>query len=45
MSEHTIRLAGPWQRLSESDSPQRVRLPLERQTGEDLKLVRRFGRP
>ena len=45
MSEHTIRLAGPWQRLSESDSPQRVRLPVERQTDEDVKLVRRFGRP
>jgi hypothetical protein len=45
MSEHTIRLAGPWQRQCEPGNGQRVRLPVERQPGEDLQLARRFGRP
>jgi len=45
MTKHTIRLAGPWQRLGESDSEHRVRLPVEGLPGEELRLVRRFGRP
>ena len=45
MTVHIIRLAGPWQRIDESDSGHRTRLPVDRLPGEEIRLVRRFGRP
>lgn len=51
MSEHRIRLRGPWEALDldePSSEPFRLSLPIEKLDGDAprrLRLVRKFGRP
>jgi len=42
---HKIRLAGPWMVVDEAGSSRRARLPVDRLSKQETRLVRRFGRP
>lgn len=45
MNVHKIRLAGPWMVVDETGSSRRTRLPVDRLSEQETRLVRRFGRP